>query len=246
MKKILTILVLMLLVISTSLVLAEGNMSEDAGNDDMNTNNTENEPIQNQKIEQVQEQVRTQIQEMVQNMNQTRMTLSKNMAGIFIENGNHRVRSKFSSLEEVEGKVNEFKAKLSNGKDAFVKIMPETASEKAIQALRLNNCKEENNCTIELKEVGQGNQIRAAYEIKTQKEGKLFGLFKKNMNVKAQIDAETGELIDKQKPWWAFMASESNQQSENSEMNAVLSCPDANGYYDEECPEVKQAIAELA
>jgi len=28
------------------------------------------------------------------------------------------------------------------------------------------------------------------------------------MNVEAQVDAETGEIIRVKKPWWAFLASE--------------------------------------
>ncbi len=106
----------------------------------------------------------------------------------------------------------QLKMKLSNGRNAEIKIMPSTASETALARLRLRNCNE--NCTIELKEIGKGNKTRAAYEIKTQKQSKVFGLFKANMNVQAQVDAETGEIIRSQKPWWAFLASESDETEE--------------------------------
>ncbi len=97
---------------------------------------------------------------------------------------------------------------LSNGRNAEIKIMPETASETAIARLRLRVCNESNNCSIELKEVGSGNKTRAAYEVRAKKQSRVFGLFKKRMQVSSQVDAETGEVINSKKPWWAFLASE--------------------------------------
>jgi len=32
------------------------------------------------------------------------------------------------------------------------------------------------------------------------------------MDVSAQIDAETGEIIRVKKPWWAFLASEPEEE----------------------------------
>jgi len=103
------------------------------------------------------------------------------------------------------------KTMLSNGRNAEIKIMPNTASETALQRLRLKNCVEE-KCSIELKEVGQGEQTKLAYEMRTQRESRVFGLFKKRMQVQAQVDAETGEVIRVRKPWWAFLASESDEE----------------------------------
>ncbi|MBN1545006.1 hypothetical protein JW898_06115 [Candidatus Woesearchaeota archaeon] len=116
-----------------------------------------------------------------------------------------------SSLEIVQEQVQErtrLHAKLSNGKDAEIKIMPDTASERARERLQLKVCSAETGCSIELKEVGQGEQVRAAYEVQAQKQSKLLGLFGKKMQVRAQIDAENGEVIQAKKPWWAFLASE--------------------------------------
>jgi len=100
-------------------------------------------------------------------------------------------------------------AGLSNGRDAEIKFMPDVASEMALQRLRLKNCTE--NCTIELREVGLGNQTRIAYEIQAQRNSRVFGLFGARMDVSAQVDAETGEVIDVKKPWWAFLATESEE-----------------------------------
>jgi len=100
---------------------------------------------------------------------------------------------------------------LSNGRNAEVKIMPNVASVTALTRLRLKNCNESNNCTIELKEVGQGNQTRAAYEVKAEKTFRLFGIFRNKEQVRTQIDAETGEEIVSKRPWWAWLASESEE-----------------------------------
>jgi hypothetical protein len=97
---------------------------------------------------------------------------------------------------------------LSNGKNSEVKVMPNTASERAIERLQIKSCTAEENCSIELKEVGTGEEIKAAYEVKAKKEAKFLGLFSTELDVEAQVDAETGEVIKAKKSWWAFLATE--------------------------------------
>ncbi len=103
------------------------------------------------------------------------------------------------------------KTKLSNGKNAEIKIMPNTASETALKRLRLKVCSEANNCSIVLKEVGKNNEIKLAYEVKAQKQSRVLWLFKKRMQVQSQINAETGKIIRVKKPWWAFLAKEDDE-----------------------------------
>ncbi|MCK5043594.1 hypothetical protein KAR52_01155 [Candidatus Pacearchaeota archaeon] len=107
--------------------------------------------------------------------------------------------------EQVQNKTRLY-AKLSNGEHAEIKVMPDRASENALQKLKLANCGED--CTIELKEVGVGTQAKMAYELTTERSAKVFGLFRARMEVKAQVDAETGEIVRVRKPWWAFLAFE--------------------------------------
>jgi hypothetical protein len=90
---------------------------------------------------------------------------------------------------------------LSNGRKAEIKIMPETASEKAIARLG------ELGFTISLKEVGNNNESKPAYELTGQKEVKLLGFIKTKAKVSASVDAETGEVLSTEKPWWSFLAS---------------------------------------
>ena len=89
----------------------------------------------------------------------------------------------------------------SNGRKAEVKIMPETASQNAIQ--RLGNL----NFTIQLKEVGKGNDTQTVYELTGKKQGKFLGIFKIMASEKVQVDPVTGEVKKVIKPWWSFLAS---------------------------------------
>lgn len=112
--------------------------------------------------------------------------------------------------EQVQNRT-KLKVKLSNNRNAEIKIMPDAASETALARLRLKVCSEENNCTIELKEVGKGNQTKPAYEIQVQRHFRILGLFRAKAQVRAQVDAENGEIVAVKKPWWAFLASEAEE-----------------------------------
>jgi len=117
--------------------------------------------------------------------------------------------------EETENNKTKFKAKLSNGRNAEIKIMPNVASEKALTRLRLKRCNSsEVNCSIELKEVGEGNNSRLAYEVLARKTFRLFGFIKNKEDVMNQIDAETGEEINNRRPWWSWLASEEDDAEE--------------------------------
>ncbi len=96
----------------------------------------------------------------------------------------------------------------SNGKNAEIKIMPDTASQTALERLRLRNCNLSDNCSLELKEVGNGNQTKIIYEMQAKKETKILWLFKTKMKIEAQVDAETGDVISTKKPWWSFLSSD--------------------------------------
>jgi hypothetical protein len=122
-----------------------------------------------------------------------------------LQSGNVEAKTTMAMTQEQTQTGTKLQVKLSNGLNAEVKVMPDTASETALARLR---AKCEGNCTIELKEVGTGSQVKAAYEVKTQKQSKVLGLFKAQMQVQAQVDAENGEVIQAKKPWWAFLATE--------------------------------------
>ncbi|MCX8179036.1 MAG: hypothetical protein N3D75_04390 [Candidatus Aenigmarchaeota archaeon] len=121
---------------------------------------------------------------------------------------NMSIKTRVNLVQQNQGNNTKISVQLSNGRNAEIKVMPNTASDIAIQRLRLRVCTEENNCSIELKEVGQGDQVRAVYEVQAQKQAKILGIFATKLQLRAQIDAENGETKI-QKPWWSFLAVES-------------------------------------
>jgi len=110
--------------------------------------------------------------------------------------------------QEQEQNRTRLKIQLSNGRNAEIKIMPDVASEVALSRLRLRVCNETNNCTIELKEVGKGNETKPVYEMQVEKHMRILAMFRTKAQIKAQVDAETGEIIAVKKPWWSFLAKE--------------------------------------
>ena len=87
----------------------------------------------------------------------------------------------------------------NNGVKAEVKIMPEVASERAIERLG------ELNFSVELKNVGVSNEVRPVYEVSGMKHGRFLGLFKVKADVSVEVDADTGN-VKVRKPWWGFLA----------------------------------------
>ncbi len=128
-----------------------------------------------------------------------------------LRSGSIEARTSMQMTQQQTENGTKLQVKLSNGMNAEIKVMPDVASERALERLRLKTCSAENNCTIELKEVKQGDQVKAAYEVQVKKQARFLGLFKIRMQVQAQVDAENGEVIRTRKPWWAFLASDSEE-----------------------------------
>ncbi len=116
--------------------------------------------------------------------------------------------------EETENNKTKLKIKLKNGTIRELKIMPDVAAKTALARLRLIACSSQNNCTIELKDVGKKNKSRIAYEIQRQRTYRLYGLFKKIRPISILVDSDTGEIIKIKKPWWAFLATEPEEETE--------------------------------
>lgn len=102
---------------------------------------------------------------------------------------------------EFEGNESIIRAILSDGNKTDIKILPDRASEIAIETLRSKNF------TVELKEVLHQNIPRVIYNIQTNKNGRFLGVFKLKIKIEAQLDPETGEVLGIIKPWWAFLVT---------------------------------------
>lgn len=177
--------------------------------------------LREQYVQNVQERVelRQEIKEDIKELLEARQEIRLENKELILRKINDEIMELESNLSRVrtrlelnnEGNISELKARLSNGRNALVKVMPETASERALERLRLKNCNETRNCTIELKEVGKGNETRLAYEAVAEKRFRVFGIFKNKERIMTQIDAETGEVISTKRPWWSWLASEEKE-----------------------------------
>jgi len=105
------------------------------------------------------------------------------------------------SESEVESEGGKLKFKLSNGNNQEIKVMPDSASETAIEKLESKK-----NLSVRLKETGEGNNLSVVYEAKDNQTVKFLGLFKVRTQLTAVISAENGEILRLEKPWWHFLA----------------------------------------
>jgi TolA-binding protein len=172
-----------------------------------------------QKREMFEQGQEIRLQVMEQNQEQSReVRLERIQNKVQLKAGNQSVNCSGECEFNQIGNKSRIMQELSNGRNAEIKIMPDSASERALEALRLHVCSEENNCTIELKEVsikgGEKGNVSLAYELKRERRAKVLGFIGAKMDVKAQVNAETGEIIRLRKPWWAFLASEPEEELE--------------------------------
>ncbi len=111
--------------------------------------------------------------------------------------------------EELEIEVEEesgqstIQIRLSNQERKELRISSKEAKEIARERLRVQNL-----TRIELKESVHKNVPMVVYHIESEKQGKFLGIFKMGMKVSTEIDAESGEVIETSKPWWAFLVAE--------------------------------------
>jgi len=211
MKKIL--LIALFLILGMSLITAQygsggnGNNQTNAGNNSI-TNGT------NQGIGQnLSGQIRTRIGEIRAGEYNTSLgqllrvrEMARSLRELRVNNVSATTDLNITAETDTEGRTR-LRTRLLNGTEMEIKIMPDTAAERALERLRLRVCSEDNNCTIELKDVGNGDE-RIQYEVQIERHSRILGIFQKNMQVQAQVDAENGEVIRVRKPWWAFIASE--------------------------------------
>ena len=133
----------------------------------------------------------------------------------------HQVRTNLNINDNFSNNESDLEVVLSNGNKTRLRILPDQISEIARERLRTQNF------TINLNETFDRNISRIVYNVETNKHGRFLGVFKLNVRLNAQIDPQTGQVIDVQKPWWAFLVSgEDNPDSTFS--NSTNSTTNAN------------------
>lgn len=79
--------------------------------------------------------------------------------------------------------------------DSFVKVLPKEVLEKL-------------NLTVEVKKIElKEKKGIAVYDVTVPEKRKLLGFIPVTANVKVQVDSNSGETVDVNKPWWNFASS---------------------------------------
>ena len=100
-----------------------------------------------------------------------------------------------TELEIEEDEINEkFKVKTSSGAKKLISVLPDDVYKIAMEKLGSEKL------DINLNEADG----KIVYEAETEKDGKIFGIIKKKVKIKAVIDSETGEVLRVKKKWWSF------------------------------------------
>ena len=207
MKKLL--LITLFLILGVSFVFGAQNDSIGKANNSAVEKNQTNQGIGQELNEQIRER-----KEEIKNGNSTSplgqllnvKELAANLRELRVNGVSAQTSLNITAETDSEGKT-KLKTKLKNGQEIEIKIMPDTASERALERLRLKVCSPEKNCTIQLKDVGSGETEKVQYEVQLERHSRILGIFQKKMQVRAEVDAENGD-VNIHKPWWAFLATE--------------------------------------
>ncbi|MFH1450603.1 MAG: hypothetical protein ABIF92_01335 [archaeon] len=91
---------------------------------------------------------------------------------------------------------------LNNNIQKELKVLPDTASEKAVERARLRKV-----VSVELQE--ENGEL--VYEVVGERPVKVLGLFKAQMRITTRINAENNAVKKIKQPWWAIFASDDDE-----------------------------------
>lgn len=108
--------------------------------------------------------------------------------------------STFQSDLKIKGvSEDKIKVELTHGKEKEVSVLPEDAVKKVFGDEALLDK------TVKLEEKVYKNVPRVVYNIDGKHEGKFLGLFKIAARYQGSVDATTGDVLEWDGPWWAFL-----------------------------------------
>ena len=104
--------------------------------------------------------------------------------------------------DDFDGNDSDLETTTSDGERHKIRVLPDEARRKILARLMANNIS-----AIELREIKERNIPRVVYNIETNKHGRFLGVFKLAMKVEGQVDPDTGEVLNVNKPWWAILVA---------------------------------------
>ncbi|MBU2616492.1 MAG: hypothetical protein KKB79_00740 [Nanoarchaeota archaeon] len=130
------------------------------------------------------------------------------------ETGNENIIETELEVEsEFEGEESDIMVKTTDGQRHAVKILPERVREVARERLRI---REEGLSNLTLEEIMENGVPRVVYKLASKHPGRFLGIFKTALKAETQIDPETGEVLNVNKPWWAFLVNEEEVADDDS------------------------------
>jgi hypothetical protein len=142
------------------------------------------------------------------------------------ENGNMIIQIKGENMTTnvtlYKGEDGKIYRIFGNNETREIKLLPDQVKEKIREKLSRNL----ENETIKLDENG-------TYQYEGKNNATLFGIFHIREKINAQLDSQTGQVIQLKKPWWAFLARDEGQQIIGT------SCVTAPSRQNDECCKTK-------
>ncbi len=120
--------------------------------------------------------------------------------------------------EENTGDKSKIKVKLSNGNTKELKVTPDEAT------IAATGLVQGDNMTVTLNESSDG---KVFYYVSVNKTGRLFGIFKIQSKQIVEINAETGQVLLKKKPWYGFLITSDNS-NQTSKQIIICHIPPGN------------------
>jgi len=111
--------------------------------------------------------------------------------------------------DEFVGNQSRIVARLSNGQNANVSILPDQALNATLARLRIRQQLVNNgtNVSIQLRERIHNNVPQVVYNVEANQTGRFLGIFKVALRSNTEINAENGNVVAVNQPWWAFLVS---------------------------------------
>ena len=105
-------------------------------------------------------------------------------------------------IERDENGAGKIKIKLSDGNSQLINILPDRASDLALELLNTEGV----NLVLDEFEQEDG-QLKTVYTAQVNGIGKILGIFDVKLDLRANIDSQNAEVLDVQKPWWFFLVT---------------------------------------
>lgn len=125
---------------------------------------------------------------------------------ISVENGNSEMLVTLGD-SDLRAEVNNNGLVIINakGETTAVVLTPQEAVVRA-EAETGGSCADK--CEIEIDEESENGEEIIVYEVTVEQQTQVFGYWDAEMEVEATVNAQTGQIVDVNRPWWAFLATE--------------------------------------